>query len=280
MKLNKAGQQFKNYLENERGYSKMTIDNYMRDLRQLIEFNGFKDVEVEEIETKHIVGFLNNVIQKYSAKTRNRKAYAIKSFYKYLKKYGMVNNNPADIIEAVKVEEKTEPVYLKKNEIKKLLKTINSNNSTNADRDEAIIKTLIFTGLRVSELADLSIDNLDFEEGLIKFTGKGNKERIVPLHEEVKKAINRWLPENAEDIFNCTVRTIQRVVKKYVKKAGIDKNITPHKLRHTFASLFYHNTKDLKALQDLLGHADISTTQIYTHTDQEEKKRQVNSIKI
>jgi len=145
-------------------------------------------------------------------------------------------------------------------------------------------------------LVNLDFDNIDFEDGSIKFYGKGSKERYVPLHNDVTEALKSYLKERnsikikeqdaRQAIFlsrhgkRISPRTIQLFVKKYAKKAGLSRadKITPHKLRHTFASMLYRQTKDIKVLQDLLGHADISTTQIYTHIDTEEKKNAIDEM--
>jgi hypothetical protein len=154
----------------------------------------------------------------------------------------------------------------------------------------------ITSGLRVSELVELNVGDINYEDKSVKFYGKGNKERYVPLHSDTLKAIKEYLPvrnkieTNNKDSENAlflstrgnriSPRSIQLFVKKYAKMAGIKNasKITPHKLRHTFATILYHNTKDIKVLQDLLGHENISTTQIYTHTDQKQKKEAIDEL--
>lgn len=295
MNINKAIKEYENYLREDKGYSKNTIDNYLRDIRQMVSynFNSF-DIQVESIKHEHINKFLKHKLKKCKKSTRNRKMYSIKGLFKYLKRFGYTSSNPTSLLENVKTETKSEPIYLKKYEMKELLGTVDSLDNSTASRDKAIIYTLLFGGLRVSELVNLDIGNINAKDNILKFFGKGDKERIVPLHKKAHKAIKDYLP--LRDSFTgrrsnmalfvtprgnrVTSRTVQRIVKKVMDKTNIQKHITPHKLRHSFASLFYNKTKDLKALQDILGHEDISTTQIYTHTNVEKKKQQVNSLDI
>jgi integrase/recombinase XerC len=163
-------------------------------------------------------------------------------------------------------------------------------------RDMAIIKVFLYCGLRISELVNLDLEDINYQDQSIKFFGKGNKERYVPLHTEALDSVQRYLParnkitpknDDAQKALflsnqgnRINVRTIQKMVKKYAKKAGFKNfsKITPHKLRHTFASMLYRQTKDLRILQELLGHSNISTTQIYTHTDKEQRKNAVDQL--
>lgn len=180
--------------------------------------------------------------------------------------------------------------------MEKYLEAIKNYNSKYCSRDLAINKLFLYSGLRISELVNLNLDDINYEDQSIKFFGKGNKERYVPLHQEALTAIKDYLPDRnkitpknqdaRQALFlsnqrrRISVRTIQKMVKKYAKKAGVRNasKITPHKLRHTFASLLYQKTKDLRVLQDLLGHSDISTTQIYTHTDKEQRKSAIDEM--
>ncbi|MGM0548506.1 MAG: tyrosine recombinase XerC [Bacillota bacterium] len=294
---------FKKYLKVEKGYSQLTIKEYNSDLNQLhkylkeeLDFKAdFKPAEVDRLD---ISEFLADavIINDNKAVTRNRKLFAIRSFYKYLLHYGIVSQNPAEAIESSKTEIRLEPIYLKLKEAKQFINAISENGGINRLRDLAIVKLFLYAGLRISELVNLDFDNLDFEDCSIKFYGKGNKERYVPLHHDVILAIKKYLPERnsikikendaRQAIFisrhgkRISPRTIQLFVKKYAKKSGLGRadKITPHKLRHTFASTLYRQTKDIKVVQDLLGHANLSTTQIYTHVDTEEKKSAIDEM--
>ncbi|MFW6410289.1 MAG: tyrosine-type recombinase/integrase, partial [Halanaerobiales bacterium] len=231
-----------------------------------------------------------------SPATRNRKLYSLRSFFKYLIKYELIENNPAAAIEASKTRTRAEPIYLKIEQARRYITAIKNSSKVNKKRDLAIVKLFIHAGLRISELVNLDLEDVDYADKSIKFFGKGDKERYLPLHEDVVKAIIEYLPERnkispkSEDARKALFlsrrgnriapRTVQLFVKEYAKQAGLKNavDITPHKLRHTFATILYKETKDIKILQDLLGHADISTTQIYTHTDTEQKKDAINNF--
>ncbi|MCK8817277.1 tyrosine recombinase XerC [Natroniella sulfidigena] len=304
IKYKQAVKSFLKYLIAERGYSELTIKEYELDLNVFArylkkEFDcSEKKLTIDDINEFQISEFLGDIIliKDNSAATRNRKLYSLRSFFKFLKKKNLIEKNPVDSIEPTKTKLKSEPIYLSYKEIKEYLKAIKNYDSKNKNRDIAIIKTFLYCGLRISELVSLNVNDINYQDQSIKFYGKGNKERYVPLHQEVIAAIKNYLPDrkqitpsNAdakEALFlsnrgnRISTRTVQKMVKKYAKKAGIKNanQITPHKLRHTFASILYRKTKDLRVLQELLGHSDISTTQIYTHTDKEQRKNAVQQM--
>lgn len=298
-----AVNKFKKYLTVERGYSNLTIKEYENDLLQLYkylsnELNFKEDFQPAEVDKLDIAEFLADavIINDNKAVTRNRKLFAIRSFYKYLLHYEMVNKNPAEAIDSSKTDTRLEPIYLKLKEAQQFIAAIEEHGGINKLRDLAITKLFLYAGLRISELVNLDFDNLDLEDSSIKFYGKGNKERYVPLHEDVIIAIRKYMRERnsikikesdaRQAIFlsrhgrRLSPRTIQLFVKKYAKQADLSRaeKITPHKLRHTFATTLYRQTKDIKVLQDLLGHSNISTTQIYTHVDTEEKKNAIDEL--
>ncbi len=299
----KAMQEFQRYLLVERGYSKLTVKEYLNDLEifknYLQEKEGYPEkFPVKRIEKYEIVDFLGDIIiiQENSPATRNRKLYSLRSFFKFLVREKKLNNNPAETVQASKTETRAEPIYMKTNEARKYIRTIENSDSRNKIRDLAIAKLFLYAGLRISELVNLNLENLDFDDEALKFYGKGNKERFIPLHNDVMEAILDYLPirdeievkeeKDEEALFlsshgrRISPRTVQIFVKKYAKEAGLRQasKITPHKLRHTFATSLYHQTKDIKVLQDLLGHENISTTQIYTHTDTEQKKQAIDEL--
>jgi len=299
----KAVDSFKKYLKVDRAYSPLTIKEYEQDLKLLYryltnEFDFEENFKISEISKYEISEFLSDIVLSYdnSAVTRNRKLYSIRSFFKFLQKREYIEKNPTMTIESSKTRTTAEPIYMKIKEAKRYIETIKEADLLNKTRDLAIVKLFLYAGLRVSELVELDLDDINYEDKSIKFYGKGNKERYVPLHKDTIEAIKDYLPErntikpNNKDaekaLFLSTrgnrisARSIQLFVKKYAKKAGIKNasKITPHKLRHTFATILYHNTKDIKVLQDLLGHSNISTTQIYTHTDQKQKKEAIEEL--
>ncbi|MGM0420072.1 MAG: site-specific tyrosine recombinase/integron integrase [Bacillota bacterium] len=298
-----AVNRFEKHLLVERGYSELTIKEYNHDFTLFLEYLQDKhdfaeNFPVKEIEKHQIVDFLGDIIiiKENSPATRNRKLYSLRSFFKFLVRNELIDSSPAASIQASKTEQRAEPIYLKINEATKYIRAIENSDCDYKIRDLAIIKLFLYAGLRISELVNLDLSDLDFDEEAVKFYGKGNKERYVPLHNDVIETILEYLPvrdsieikekkdEDALFLSNqgkrISVRTIQLFVKKYAKMAGIRKasKITPHKLRHTFATSLYHQTKDLKVLQDLLGHASISTTQIYTHTDAQQKRDAIDEL--
>ena len=295
---------FNKYLIAERGYSELTAQEYKYDLNLFADYLAeefdweLEEITVDQINQFHLSSFLNDLvlIKDNSATTRNRKLYSLRSFFKYLMKKDIIEDNPSTLIEATKTSSKSEPVYLKEREINLFLQAIKDYDSKNQSRDLAITKVFLYCGLRISELVNLNLNDINYEDNSIKFYGKGNKERYVPLHPESLSAIDNYLPQRNKITPNdaeakkalflsnrgnrISQRTIQIMVKKYAKKSGIKnpERITPHKLRHSFATMVYKNTKDLRIIQKLLGHSDISTTQIYTHTDKEERKDAVNQL--
>ena len=283
---------FKGYLKAERGYSDGTISEYSRDVERLFEYHN---IDYINITMKQITQWLNYLVtdKGVSPKTRNRKLASIRSFYKCMKKYGEIDYNPADEIECSKVENRSKVTYLNLNQIQSFLKAVeNYSYDTNKYRDIAILKLFLYSGLRESELVGLNINDLNFKDNSIYVRpeiAKGNKDRYLPLHQEAKNAILRYLDNRNDDITALFISTrgnrinkstIYKMVKKYAAETriGIKDEISPHTLRHSFASNLYQKTKDIKILQQLLGHEDISTTQIYTHTDNTTRNNAVNSL--
>lgn len=301
---NLAVKSFLKYLIAEKGYSELTVIEYERDLtlfyRYLLEELSFnpEDIFIDSLGRFEISEFLNDLIlvNNNSQLTRNRRLFSLRSFFRYLVKCGYLAINPTDQIDSSKTEKRSEPIYMKIDEARSYLTGVENHAGKNLERDLAIIKFFLYGGLRVSELVKLDLQNIDFDDCSVKFFGKGNKERYVPLHPDVIAAIIDYLPSRLEKkpkdadaekaLFRSahgkriTPRGIQLLVKKYAKLAGIRdaEKITPHKLRHTFATMLYQKTKDIRVLQDLLGHANISTTQIYTHTDKENRKDAVSEL--
>ncbi len=277
MQYLKAVDSFKKYLAIERGYSQLTIKEYDKDLMLFYNYlteeqNLNKNFSLHKIDKFKTAEFLSDVILKYdnAPVTRNRKLYSLRSFYKYLIKKEIIEKDPTRMIEASKTQQQTEPIYLQLDDSRKYIETIKDYNSINKYRDLAIVKIFLYAGLRVSELVNLNLTDINPDDQSIKFYGKGQKERYVPLHHDVIRSIKAYLKERNEI----------KAKNEDAKKAGVKKanEITPHKLRHTFASLLYRQTKDIRVLQELLGHASISTTQIYTHTDTEQRKSAIDEF--
>ena len=200
-----AVQSFKKYLTVERSYSNLTIKEYENDLKLFYQyliknFNYDEDFLIYEVSKYEIAEFLSDLVLSYddSAVTRNRKLYSIRSFYKYLMKYEYVDKNPAQTIEASKTKTRAEPIYLKLNDAQKYIKAIKEHDGINKFRDLAIVKIFLYAGLRISELVNLNLEDIDYDDQSIKFYGKGNKERYVPLHKDVIQSIKNYIPERKE----------------------------------------------------------------------------------
>lgn len=298
-----ALKKFKKHLLVERSYSALTVKEYQSDLKlfytYLLEEHDFEEnFHVEQLSKYDVADFLSDLIleKDNSPSTRNRKLYSLRSFFKFLIKYEFIKSDPTGTLEASKTRTRAEPIYLRTEQARRYITAIKTSEKINKIRDLAIVKLFLYAGLRISELVNLDLEDVDYVDKSIKFFGKGDKERYLPLHVDVIKAIIEYLPERnkitprnddaTKALFlsrhgnRICARTVQLFIKEYARKAGLKnaEKITPHKLRHTFATILYRETKDIKILQELLGHADISTTQIYTHTDNERKKEAIDDF--
>ncbi|MBI2607840.1 MAG: tyrosine-type recombinase/integrase [Candidatus Doudnabacteria bacterium] len=294
-KLEKYAKQFLEYLEVERNRSQLTLRNYDHYLKRFIEFANKqgvtdpKDIDQELIRTYRL--FLNRLTEKDKSLkivTQTYHLIALRSFFKYLAKRDIATPAP-DKIELPKVPSR-QVAFLENDDIEKLLAATNEEENPLAQlRDRAIIAALFSTGLRISELISLKRDSINLKKGEFTVRGKGDKLRLVFLSEDAVEAIKKYLDarvDNSRALFirhdakesvekqiesqdkklpGLTARTVQRIIKKYAKLAGITKKISPHTLRHSFATDLLANGADLRAVQELLGHSSITTTQIYTH---------------
>lgn len=270
---------FKNYLELERNYSSNTVSSYINDLSN---FNIYikKDLRtVSPIDIQNYLKHINNL----STRTIAHNLSSLKSFYNYLEKMEVINYNPINEVEHPKLEQKM-PTVLSLEEVSSLL-DIKVENEFNA-RDKAILEMLYSSGIRISELTNMELSNLDIDACLIRIMGKGSKERIVPLGDYAIDALTEYInnhreklnKKNSSYIFlnnrggKLSRQFIFKTIKNYAIKKGIKKNISPHTLRHTFATHLLKNGADLRIIQELLGHENLSTTQIYTHLSNEKLK--------
>lgn len=289
MELQKLKQQFLEYLEIEKNRSPKTIENYDRYLKRFFEFAEIKTEEelTEEIIRKYRLWLARQKTENNSElkkQTQNYYIIALRQFLKYLAKRG-VNAVPAEKIELAK-QKPREIEFLDEPELERLLNSA-SGNSLEELRDKAILETLFSTGLRVSELCSLNRDSINLEKGEFFVRGKGDKLRPVFISESAKSAVKNYLEKRTdisealfarqrrgdESDLRLTPRSMQRILKKRAAKAGISKKVTPHQLRHMFATDLLRNGADLRSVQMMLGHSNISTTQIYTHfTDRQLKE--------
>lgn len=260
--------------------SKGTINSYESEIIKFLEYADKPSIEVNSIDVEDYIGYVTEK-HDYKPKTSNRKLYTLRAYFDYLLEHEIINKNPARVVKPAIIDKKAEPEYLNIDDINKFLNTIDN------VRDIAIIKTFLYTGLRRGELVSLNKSNINLKSGYVLFWRKGHKENKLPLHPEAIKALREYLKtrkDNNEALFisnrgtRIADNTINAIVLKYKKKARFKRKITPHTLRHSFATMTYKLNKDIKTLQELLGHSDISTTQIYTHTDNEQKKQNINSL--
>ena len=274
---------FKQYLQLERSLAANSVLAYIMDVEKLFSFSITQDVsDPVKINTQQLQVFLKwlNDLE-VSGTSQARILSGVKAFYTYLAIEGEIKNNPASLIEAPRLSRKL-PDFLHLNEIEEVISAIDLS-KPDGMRNKAIIETLYGCGLRVSELINLKISNLFFEVEFIKVVGKGNKERLIPIGGQAMKMINLYLNEvrpfqtikpGFEDyvFLNRRGRSLTRVmifiiVKELVNKTTIKKKVSPHTFRHSFATHLIEGGADLRAVQDMLGHESITTTEIYTHLD-------------
>ena len=291
MKWNHAINDFKDYLKIERGLSENSITSYENDINKLKSFlNDKGKISPLNVSADHIKEFVYNISKEVKANSQSRIISGLKSFYDYLLFEKLIKINPMSNIESPKLRRKL-PSTLSIEEINSMINNIDKTKKE-SERNTAIIETLYGCGLRVSELINLKISDLYFEEDFVKVTGKGNKQRLVPVSEVNKQCINTYLinsrtklniDSRSSDIiflnrngYKLTRAMIFTIVKSLSKKAGIKKTISPHSFRHSFATHLLENGADLKTIQQLLGHESITTTEIYMHLD---NKALVNVMK-
>lgn len=280
--------EFIDYLSIERGLAENTLISYRRDLDKFTAHMEKKGIgSIERIRKNDITAFLMNERDRgLSANSVARSFAAIKVFYKYMVGERNIKENTASFIDAPKLW-KHLPETLSIEEVERLLKQPNVKRWMGT-RDRASLELMYATGLRVSEIINLKVNDLNLEFGFVKCVGKGGKERIVPLGNEAKLALYRYLGKvrpklvkkgssDARLFLTRLGRGMSRqqfwkMIKKYAQQAGIKKGIMPHTLRHSFATHLLERGADLRVVQEMLGHADISTTQIYTHIDKERLK--------
>jgi integrase/recombinase XerC len=277
---------FQIYLEVQRNVSEHTLKAYLADVKEFNSFLRENDIKkksdaIINVEPETIRTYLSHLYrQKVKKVTVNRKISSLRSFYKYLLRTGKIKTNPAEIVQTAKTE-KYIPTFLSIDETFQLLGD-QGDNSVSGLRDSAMLELFYSSGLRLSELAGLNVTDFDFRQALVKLRGKGKKERIVPVGKNALQAIDEYIKKTAEVRKKCddnlfknplflnargkriTTRSIARIVDAMTVKSGIDRKISPHALRHTFATHLLNAGADLRSIQELLGHESLSTTQKYT----------------
>ncbi|MTI63675.1 MAG: tyrosine recombinase XerC [Methylophaga sp.] len=271
---------FLDYLALQRRLSTHTVSNYRRDLHQLTEFCQRDELKSwATLKTRDLRQFSAFLHRKgLSSRSIQRMLSAVRSFYQYLIKQGLADHNPALAVQAPKAEKRL-PSTLDVDQMNALLDHTQPDTFV-ATRDRAIMELFYSSGLRLAELAELDLRDIDFGDRLVHVTGKGQKDRVCPVGAQAIKALQNWLEKRDQAGFfdqpavfitqqgrRLGVRSIQKRLSYWGKKHGISDHVHPHRLRHAFASHMLESSGDLRAVQELLGHADISTTQIYTHVD-------------
>lgn len=280
--MEKEIKKFAVWLDVEKGYSPHTIDGYTRDLNEFsVTVTG---LECKDIGNEQIRNFIVSLHGNNNPASVARKLSALRTFFRFLIRGKVVTQDPLDGVSGPKVG-KYIPTFLTVDEVFALLEAPDAKD-TFMLRDKAIMEFMYSTGIRVAELAATDMDDLDFDSEMLRVRGKGNKERLVPMGRPAKEAVSAWLPQRQQIILAClgrgktpdqdslflnnrggrlTTRSVERFVKAYGEKAGIPQVVTPHALRHSFATHLLEMGADLRSVQELLGHASLSTTQRYTH---------------
>lgn len=276
--------EFKTYLKIERSLSDNTIDSYLRDIKKLAHFAEEKKINELQITKRDIKEFIVEINKEgISSRTQGRIISGIKAFYKYLILEDYIKVNPSELIESPKIGTKL-PDTLSVSEIDDLISAVDLSHPQ-GERNRAILEVLYSCGLRVSELTSLKLSNIRFKEGYVKVVGKGHKERFAPIGSSAIKYLKIYLNEirnhqnikkGSEDIVFLNRRgnkltrvMIFTIIKQLAEKIGLNKKISPHTFRHSFATHLIEGGADLRAIQEMLGHESITTTEIYTHLDRE-----------
>ena len=294
MKWLNALNDFKHFLKIERGLSKNTVLNYHFDVIKLINYLEENNIKVNAIKIDKITiqEFLFKISKTKNSRTQSRIISGLRSFFDYLVFEKYRSSNPLDQIELPKTGRKL-PDTLSTIEIDKIINSIELKNNLDY-RNRAIIETLYSCGLRVTELVNLKLSDLFFKENFIKVTGKGNKQRFVPIGQSTQKIITSYVinhrsmtkisDDDLDIIFinrngkKLTRAMIFTIVKLQTKKAGIKKKVSPHTFRHSFATHLLQNGADLRAIQMMMGHENITTTEIYMHLDKSYLKEIMNNF--
>lgn len=294
MKWKTAIHDYLSYLRIERGLSDNTITNYALDLKKVTQY--LTDHKIEEnpisISNEQLKTFIYSQAKMVKPRSQARLISSLKGFFTYLIFEDYREDNPIELIEAPKLGRKL-PDTLSESEIDLLISTIDLSHPQ-GERNRAILETLYACGLRVSELTTLKLSDLFFKEGFIQVTGKGNKQRFVPISEHTQKYITIYHtavrdhqnihPEYSDTLFlnrrgrGLTRAMIFTIIKQTAKKANITKTISPHTFRHSFATHLLQNGADLRSIQQMLGHESITTTEIYTHIDRSHLAEMMNKF--
>ncbi len=302
--MNKQTYDFLDYIQNERKYSLKTVDSYKSDIEKFFDFLLKEGVLMDEVDQIVIRNFLTDELNAgISKRSCKRRLSSLRQFYAYLVEKKMVKENPFLLIDSPKTDKKF-PHALYKDQIQEILKENAKRKDDLTIRDQAILSLLYYCGLRASELVDLTLQDINFRTRIVRVIGKGNKERLVPFTEECKVAVQRYINESRPSLLakknvstsllflsdrvsyptmddktgeikepKMTTRGLEYILDEIEKKTGTFVGLHPHLLRHSFATHLLENGADLRVIQELLGHASLNTTQVYTHMSSEAMKQ-------
>ncbi len=277
---------FIKYLQYEKRFSPHTLTAYTNDLKQLSEFliETFEIVRMEEAQHPHLRSWVVHLMDSgLTPRSVNRKIVSIKSFFKFLQRREQIETNPASRLKSLRVP-KDLPNFVKETEMDNLLDHLTFSEDFSGERDKLLINLLYATGIRLSELIGIKTESINHYDGTVKVLGKRNKERIIPLHQEVLEQIRMYVSRRAEinpasdkllitdsgnDLYP---QFVYSTVKNYLSQVTTLSKTSPHVLRHTFATHLLNKGADLNAVKDLLGHASLASTQVYTHNSIEKLK--------
>lgn len=285
--------EFLDYLAAEKGYSDNTLAAYRNDLGQFTQYlvNQTDAARWDEISKSQIVDYILHMKElEYASSTVARKVAAVKSFFHYLRDEGVIENDPTLSLESPKVK-KHLPKAISEEDVERLLAEPTRSDSPKALRDSALLEVLYATGMRVTELVSLNVEDVDLEAGTIYCLGKGDRERVVPIYDQASLILGRYLNEGRPYLLRDASETalflnhrgerltrqgLWLIIKHYVDAIGIESEVTPHTLRHSFATHMLHGGAKLRDVQKLLGHANISTTQVYTQVTRDHLREAYN----
>ena len=276
--------EYASYLLYQKNYSKETIESYTRDINKFIDFMNNENYTLNSVDSTLIRNFLaHETLDGISKRSNARRVIALRQFYEYLVKNNYVEFNPFIIISTPKVDKKL-PEFMYLEEINNLFELNSQRKDFLMHRDQAIIELLFSSGLRVSELVNLTLQDLNLKERMMRIVGKGNKERIVPFSLKTQKTLNVYLENTRKQLISdsgnmigtnyvflnsrgekLTTRGVEYILQEIENKTGVTLSLHPHKFRHSFATHLLNQGLDLRTIQELMGHASLSSTQVYTH---------------
>ena len=276
--------EYASYLLYQKNYSKDTIDSYTRDINKFLDFMNNENYTLNSVDSTLIRNFLaHETLSGISKRSNARRVIALRQFYEYLVKNNYVEFNPFIVISTPKVDKKL-PEFMYLEEINNLFELNSQRKDFLMHRDQAIIELLFSSGLRVSELVNLTLQDLNLKERMMRIVGKGNKERIVPFSLKTQKTLSIYLENTRKELIansgnnigtnyvflnnrgeKLTTRGVEYILQEIENKTGVTLSLHPHKFRHSFATHLLNQGLDLRTIQELMGHASLSSTQVYTH---------------